>query len=191
MGAMALDAITQKVLLDWFAELDAPEGLRVELMEGEVVVTPVPDGDHEKYISRIVRQVIKLSRTEMGFSGNKRLRLASGEADLANHVIPDVTFAPVDADTFGGADSWMPCDGVAMAVEVTSTRPRADRDAKRRCCARGGIPLYLLIDRDSSSITLFSDPEKDAYREHYTRPFGKPVTLPAPFAFDLETTDFL
>ncbi|MFE6333337.1 Uma2 family endonuclease [Streptomyces sp. NPDC057798] len=183
--------MTQKLLLDWFAELDAPEGLRVELLEGEVVVTPVPDGDHEKYIRRIVRQVIKLSRTEMGFSGNKGLRLASGEADLSDHVIPDVTFAPVDADAFGGTDSWMPCDGVAMVVEVTSTRPRADRDAKRRCYARGGIPLYLLIDRDSSSITLFSDPEKDDYREHRTRPFGKPVTLPAPFAFDLETTEFL
>ncbi len=85
----------------------------------------------------------------------------------------------------------MPCEGVALVLEVTSTKPRNDREAKRRCYARGGIPLHLLVDRESSSITLFSDPERDDYREQCTRPLGKPLSLPAPFAFDLETADFL
>ncbi|MGC0341181.1 hypothetical protein RKD20_006215 [Streptomyces sp. SLBN-8D4] len=85
----------------------------------------------------------------------------------------------------------MPCNGVAMVLEVTSPKPQADREAKRRCYARGGIPLHLLVDRDTDSVTLFSDPEKDDYREHWTRPFGKALTLPEPFAFELETADFL
>jgi hypothetical protein len=85
----------------------------------------------------------------------------------------------------------MPCEGVAMVVEVTSTRPEADREAKRRCYARGGISLYLLVDRDDSSVTLFSDPEKDDYRQLCILPFGKPFPLPDPFVFDLDTTDFL
>ncbi|GAA3787970.1 Uma2 family endonuclease [Streptomyces coacervatus] len=192
MTAMAHEPLTQEeVLLEGFLALDTPEGFRAELIEGEIVVTPPPDGEHEKYISRIVRQVIKRSSTEMDFSGNKGLRLRSGEACPKNHVVPDVTLAPLERDLFGGADSWMPCDGVAMVLEVTSTKPKADREAKRRCYARGGIPLYLLVDRDAASVTLFSDPEKDDYRELCTRPFGKPLTLPAPFAFDLETTDFL
>ena len=192
MTAMAHEPLTQEeVLLEGFLALDTPEGFRAELIEGEIVVTPPPDGEHEKYISRIVRQVIKRSVTEMDFSGNKGLRLRSGEACPKNHVVPDVTLAPLERDIFGGADSWMPCDGVAMVLEVTSTKPKADREAKRRCYARGGIPLYLLVDRDAASVTLFSDPEKDDYRELCTRPFGKPLTLPAPFAFDLETTDFL
>ena len=192
MTAMAHEPLTQEeVLLEGFLALDTPEGFRAELIEGEIVVTPPPDGEHEKYISRIVRQVIKRSSTEMDFSGNKGLRLRSGEACPKNHVVPDVTLAPLERDLFGGADSWMPCDGVALVLEVTSTKPKADREAKRRCYARGGIPLYLLVDRDAASVTLFSDPEKDDYRELCTRPFGKPLTLPAPFAFDLETTDFL
>ncbi|GHG07841.1 hypothetical protein [Streptomyces albogriseolus] len=33
--------------------------------------------------------------------------------------------------------------------------------------------------------------ERDAYREHRTRPLGKPLTLPEPFEFDLDTADFL
>ncbi|MFE2627196.1 Uma2 family endonuclease [Streptomyces sp. NPDC059374] len=192
MTAMAHEPLTQEdVLLEGFLALDTPEGFRAELVEGEIVVTPPPDGDHEKYISRIVRQVIRHSRTDMDVSGNKGLRLKSGDSCPKNHVVPDVTFAPMEADLFGGAESWMPCDGVAMVLEVTSTKPQADREAKRRCYARGGVPLYLLLDRDTAQITLFSSPEKDDYREHCTRPFGKPLTLPAPFAFELETTDLL
>lgn len=192
MTAMAHEPLTQEeVLLEGFLALDTPEGFRAELIEGEIVVTLPPDGEHERYISRIVRQVIKRSRTDMDFSGNKGLKLRSGEACPKNHVIPDVTLAPMELDIFGTAGSWMPCDGVTMVIEVTSTKPQTDREAKRRCYARGGIPLYLLVDREASSITLFSDPEKDDYRQHCTLPFGKPLALPEPFAFELETSDFL
>ncbi|MFF7067427.1 Uma2 family endonuclease [Streptomyces pseudovenezuelae] len=192
MTAMAHEPLTQaEVLLEGFLALDTPEGFRAELIEGEIVVTPPPDGDHEDCIGLIVNQVVRRSPTEMQFSGNKGLKLKSGGGGPTDHVIPDGTFAPLELRLYRGADSWMPCDGVAMVLEVTSTKPKADREAKRRCYARGGIPLYLLIDRESSSVTLFSDPEKDDYREHRTRPFGKPLTLPEPFAFDLETADFL
>jgi Uma2 family endonuclease len=189
---MAHEPLTQaEVLLEGFLALDTPEGFRAELIEGEIVVTPPPDGDHEDYISLIVSQVIRKSRTDMQFSGNKGLKLKSGGACPKNHAIPDGTFAPGHLRLFRGADSWMPCEGVAMVAEVTSTKPQTDREAKRRCYARGGIPLYLLIDRDDSSLTLFSDPEKDDYRQHCTLPFGKSLALPEPFAFDLDTTDFL
>lgn len=39
-------------------------------------------------------------------------------------------------------------------------------------------------------MTLFSDPENDDYRQLLTIPDGKPLPLPEPFAFDLETGDF-
>lgn len=192
MTAMAHEPLTQEeVLLEGFLALDAPEGFRAELIEGEIVVTPPPDGDHEDYINLIMKQVIRRSRTDMDFSGNKGLKLKGGPHCPKDRVIPDGTFAPTELRLYRGADPWMSCDGVALVLEVTSSRPQADRVAKRRCYARGGIPLYLLIDRDESSITLFSTPEKDDYREHCTRPLGKPLALPEPFAFDLDTADFL
>ncbi|WP_406057879.1 Uma2 family endonuclease [Streptomyces sp. NBC_01077] len=192
MTAMPHAPLTQaEVLLEGFLALDTPEGFRAELIEGEIVVTPPPDGDHEKYISRVLRQVIRNSLVDMDVSGNKGLKVAGSPERPRNHVIPDLTFAPVGADLFAGADSWMPGDGVAMVLEVTSSRPSADRESKRRCYARGGIPLYLLVDRDTSTVTLFTDPESGDYRELHAVPFGKPLPLPAPFGFDLETADFL
>jgi len=191
MTAMAHEPLTQaEVLLEGFLALDTPEGFRAELIEGEIVVTPPPDGDHEDCINLVMKQAIRRSRTDMDYSGNKGLKLKSGGACPKNHAIPDGTFAPTELRLFRGAAPWMPCEGVALVVEVTSSKPQADREAKRRCYARGGIPLYLLIDRESSSVTLFSDPEGDDYRQHCTLPFGKTVALPEPFGFELETAEF-
>ncbi|GAA0664600.1 hypothetical protein GCM10009535_50400 [Streptomyces thermocarboxydovorans] len=192
MTAMAHEPVSQAdVLLEGFLALDTPEGFRAELIEGEIVVTPPPDGDHEDYIELIMSQVVRKSRTDMQFSGNKGLRLQRGEGCPKDHVIPDGTFAPRKLRLYRGADPWMPSDGVAMVLEVTSTKPRADREAKRRCYARSRIPLYLLVDREASSVTLFSDPENGDYRQLCTRPFGKPLPLPDPFGFELDTADFL
>ncbi|QTA31660.1 Uma2 family endonuclease [Streptomyces sp. CA-256286] len=191
MTAMAHEPLTQaEVLLEGFLAMDTPEGFRAELIEGEIVVTPPPDGDHEDYIGLIVDQVARRARTRMQFSGNKGLKLRSGGGCPKNHAVPDGIFAPLDLRLFRGAAPWMPCEGIALVVEVTSTKPQADREAKRRCYARGGIPLYLLIDPDAGSVTLFSDPEDADYRQHLTIPYGKPLPLPEPFAFDLETGDF-
>ncbi|WP_253195359.1 Uma2 family endonuclease [Streptomyces sp. JHA26] len=191
MTAMAHEPITQDLLLEWFLDLDAPEGFRAELIEGEIVVTPPPDGDHEHCISRIVTQVIRRSRVDMDFSGNKGLKLKNADGLLADHVIPDGTFAPERSRLYRGAEPWMPCDGVSLVLEVTSGKPLADREVKRHAYARGGIPLYLLVDRQESSVTLFGDPGHDDYRQHCTVAFGKSLTLPAPFSFDLDTADFL
>jgi Uma2 family endonuclease len=180
-----------EVLLEGFQALGTPEGFRAELIEGEIVVTAPPDGDHEDYISLIVEQVIRRSPTDMDVSGNKGLKLKSAGDSPKDHVIPDSTFAPRELRLFRGADPWMPCDGVAMVAEVTSSRPDVDREAKRRGYARGGIPLYLLVDRHKSSITLFSEPENGDFQTHSTIPFGKTLPLPEPFAFDLETADFV
>ncbi|MER7482203.1 Uma2 family endonuclease [Streptomyces sp. NPDC126510] len=187
---MGLDPYTQKLLLEWFLGLDTPEGFRAELIEGEFVLTPQPDGHHEHCISRIVRQLHRHSQLDLLFSGNKGLRLSAAHGHPPDHVIPDGTIVAREARAFRGAPSWMPCEGVTMVLEVTFTRPEIDRVAKRRCYARGGIPFYLLVDRDTSSTTLFTEPDGDYLRSR-TAAFGRSLTLPNPFAFDLDTTDFL
>ncbi len=189
--AMTHDPISLQLLVEWFVELEAPTGFRAELIEGEFVLTPPPDGEHEHCISRILSQMYRRSRADMQFSGHKGLTLKSAEGQPLDHVIPDGTFVPRELRLFRGAAPWMPCEGVTLVLEVTSPRRRTDRETKRRCYARGALPFYLLADREASSITLFSAPESDDYQQHCTVAFGKPLPLPAPFSFDLDTTDFL
>lgn len=189
--ARELPSSHAEVVLEGFLALETPEGFRAELIDDEIVLTPPPDGDHEDYLSLIVSQVINKGAVDMDFSGNKGLKVPRGGLCVRNHVIPDATFVPTERRLFRGADSWMPCEGVSMVVEVTSTKPDRDRTAKRHCYARGGVPLYLLVDREKSDVTLFSDPEGADYRQHVTVPFGKQLDLPAPFSFSLETTDIV
>ncbi|MFI0447986.1 Uma2 family endonuclease [Actinomadura sp. 6N118] len=182
----------EQALLDGFLKLDTPEGYRAEFIEGEIVVSPPPIGDHEMIFSRITWQVMRESRMDMDVSGNKGLELARGSRCTKNHLIPDAVFAPKDLDLFAGAESWMPSDGVAMVVEVTSGKPEKDRGVKRHCYAKAGIPLYLLVDRADRVVALFSEPDRDAedYREDIRLTFGKAIDLPEPFGFTLETNEF-
>lgn len=193
--AMAHDLPTSEpeVLLDGFLTLETPEGFRAELIEGEIVVSPPPGGIHEHDLSRLVRQVIQHSATEMDVSGHKGLQLERGGLCPRNYAIPDTVVAPLSLNLFEGAESWMPSDGVALVVEVTSSRPDRDRVDKRHCYAKAEIPLYLLVDREQRTVTLFSEPCSDKGQEDYrdeTRvTFGKSLDLPEPFAFSLETAD--
>lgn len=183
----------EQVLLEGFLDLETPEGFRAELMEGEIVVSPLPSGAHEDALSGIIAQVVRNAAVLMDLSGNKGLLLPRGGRCLKNYVIPDAVFAPRELRVFADAENWMPVDGVAMVVEVTSSRPDRDRVVKRHCYARAGIPLYLLVDRTARSVTLFSEPDQEAedYLSDARGPFGAPVGLPAPFEMKLETDEFV
>jgi Uma2 family endonuclease len=180
----------EEILLESFLALETPEGFTAELIEGEIVVSPAPDGEHEDYISTVIRQVLTRSAVSMDASGNKGLLMPSKSAPK-NHVIPDLTLAPRELRLFRSASSWMPPGGVAMVVEVTSQRPSVDRTTKRHCYARAGIPLYLVVDRDEAKAVLHSEPSQDDYARVESVAFGESLSLPEPFGFALETSDFL
>ncbi|WP_261986813.1 Uma2 family endonuclease [Actinomadura sp. HBU206391] len=99
MTAMAYEShLPEDVLLEGFLALRTPDGFRAELIDGEIIVSPPPGGHHERAISRIVRQVMRMSQAEMDFSGNRVLVLPSGGSCPKNHAIPDGVFAPVALD---------------------------------------------------------------------------------------------
>ena len=191
VAMMAREAdVPADFLLEDFLALDTPAGYWAELIDGEIVVTPPPDGTHEDIIGRIVKQVFAKSSVDMDFAPHKGLIVPSKGRNKEGRVIPDATFAPAELRLFRGAPSWMPSQGVAMVVEVTSSRPEVDRDAKRMAYAGAGIPLYLLVDRQRIRVTLFSDPADNDYARTLAAPFGSGLELPKPFALTLETAEF-
>lgn len=171
-----------------FLSLETPEGYRAELVDGRIVVTPPPGGNHEHCIALIIDQIVTSSATRMHVSATKGLVLpAVAGQDM---VIPDLTVAPWELGLFRGAPPWMRPSGVEMVVEVTSSLPDNDRNAKRRSYAAARIPLYLLVGRDDKTVTLFSGPTRDTYVTTTTVPFGESLDIPKPFAFTLDTSDF-
>lgn len=68
-----------------------------------------------------------------------------------------------------------------LVAEVTSFDRRADerdRVKKPRAYAESGIPLYLLVDRDSDTVTVHSEPVKGRYREIRSYDYGERAELP-------------
>ena len=193
MTVMVDEPLTQgdgDALLDGFLALDTPEGFRAELIDGEIVVTPPPRSRHEQNVGKIVWQIARRSATEFDYFPNKGLIVPSADGERTERVIPDGTFAPAESDVFDD-EPWSPPDGVALVVEVTSSRPERDRVAKRHAYARAGIPLYLLVDRDEERVTLFSGPDGGDYGHTDQVPTGKTLALPAPFEVELDTSEFL
>ncbi|MET9614223.1 Uma2 family endonuclease [Kitasatospora indigofera] len=166
-------------LLDAFLDLDTPEGFKAELIEGEIVVAQPPDGDHETAIGRIVWQIARQCPEGIDFAGGKGLIVPGGR------YIPDGTFTVADA--MAGRESWSKPVGVLMVLEVTSSRPQKDREAKRKGYATAGVPLYLLVDRQENKVLLHGDPRRGDYRAVHAVPVGEPLELPEPFGFALQT----
>ncbi|WP_241968584.1 Uma2 family endonuclease [Streptomyces sp. ICBB 8177] len=172
----------EDAVLAGFLDLTVPPGYRAELIEGEIIVTPPPDGDHEDAIGNLQWQIARNSAADLYAPGNKGLITPLGR------FIPDATVAPRGA--LRGRESWSGPEGVVMTIEVTSTRAQEDRSTKRRGYAACGIPFYLLVDRGKGTVTLFSDPQDGDYIEDVRVAFGKPLDLPDPFDFSLDTSVF-
>ncbi|MFG3024855.1 Uma2 family endonuclease [Streptomyces sp. NPDC048254] len=172
------------------AEREAPEDVTLELIEGEIYISGVPEGHHEHIASRINTQIARRSTVEMDISGHKGVQVPVGGGCPKDHVVPDLAVAPEDAELFRDAPGWMPPAGLELVCEITSGKPQIDREGKRRCYARAQIPLYLLVDRERETVSLFSDPEDGDYVARHTLPFGKPIALPEPLGFELDTSSF-
>lgn len=77
-----------------------------------------------------------------------------------------------------------------MAVEITSydsDTNRCDRVEKPDAYAAAGITVYLLVDRDDCTVTVFTEPKDGRYRTQVNSAFGAPVHLPAPVDITLDT----
>ncbi|MFG3254214.1 Uma2 family endonuclease [Streptomyces sp. NPDC048172] len=155
---------------------------RSQIIEG-VIEQVSPTWDHEKAGARLQRQIDPVAE-DLGCV------IGAGNLDLpgsANWFVPDLAVVP--EDLLEGAGALLP-DQTLLVVEITSeSNADTDRVVKRRRYAEYGAPLYLLVDRQERTCTLFSKPGPMGYEvKEGPRPFGAPVLLPAPFELELDTS---
>ncbi|MFI1246981.1 Uma2 family endonuclease [Streptomyces anulatus] len=177
--------LTQEIFEDLARHaIRAEEALRLEFVNGKLGVKAVPDGDHGRIIVWLT-QICMQSGPGRWLFGEQGIRIESYRRGNAR---PDAVLAPID--TFVGQGEWASPDDVLMVVEVTSydeDTDRRDRVEKPRAYAETGIPVYLLIDRDSREVKVHSGPDGVRYEQVVTVPFGKTVTLPDPVGIELDT----
>ena len=165
--------------------LVVPEGDRVEIIEGNIVVSPTPQGQRgltTRALRLALQRVLPDGFVDME---NVTIRLPDGQ-----RYIPDTLVMP--EDVLDSPEWLFPPDTVLLAVEVTPPgNGEIDRVKKLRGYAAAGVPLYLLIDRDDRTVSLFSDPADRIYRHHTQAPFGEAIRLPEPFGGPLDTTRFI
>jgi Uma2 family endonuclease len=91
---------------------------------------------------------------------------------------------------FKNHGEWSDPDGILMAVEITSRHP--DTNHRRRVdkpigYAEAHIPVYLFIDRDNDTVTVFSEPKEGRYQQSPSYPWGATVDVPSPVSITLDT----
>jgi Uma2 family endonuclease len=160
------------------------EGVRFEFIHGKPGVKAAPDGDHDEIVRRVMEHCMR-QRPELWLYPERGLKV---EPYRKGHAKPDGALAP--KGSFAGQGEWAEADRVLMIVEVTSydtDTDKRDREDKPRAYAETGIPVYLLIDRDSCEALVHSEPENGVYGTLVRRPFGKRVVLPEPVGIVLDT----
>jgi Uma2 family endonuclease len=163
---------------------------RSELLEGRIVVSPAGVFWHSQVALWLYEQ----------------FRDATRERDWEQSLDSDIVLPPTrdiirpdhmlvrDAGKFSDLTSSVPVEHVLLVSEIVSpSSVRDDREVKPARCARSGIPLYLLVDRLSSpmTMTLFSEPGTDGYRKStavQAGPAGTSLNIPAPVEVTLDTT---
>jgi Uma2 family endonuclease len=96
----------------------------------------------------------------------------------------------VDPDLAKNDTPYAPCESLALVGEMTSTSTRGnDLTVKLEIYGRS-VPVYLLFDMKERRLTVYSDPSERGYQTQTTVAFGKPVRLPEPFDFELDTSAF-
>ena len=160
----------------------APESVRLEFVDGRLEVKPLPDGNHAEIVMSLLRQCLTQRPELRLYPGQGLITEAFGQGRSR----PDGALAP--KGYFKGRGEWSDAAGVLMVVEVTSSQPENDRNAKPFGYASAGIPVYLLIDRRRGELVVHSNPSGGRYADtHHTQGLGERLVLPESVGIVLET----
>lgn len=180
-----MTAVDERGVAEFFEGFEPPDGLKVELLRGEIVMMASPDLVHNLIVLLTERQ-IPLDRW---------YPLQTQDVDLvdeASEPVPDLVV--VARDVLPDSGRLLPCQLITMVVEVVSkTSVHRDYGVKRSIYAAGNVPAYLIIDPIMAQCVLLTKPEgkgEDAdYRTQHIAKFGELLPLEE-LGLELDTSEF-
>ncbi|HEY9371653.1 Uma2 family endonuclease [Streptomyces sp.] len=178
------DELTLDTLFEWLERLPVPEGYKVEIVGGNVYMTP-QRSIHWQIIRRIIwaledrfgRRVNVLSDVRIDFPGG-------------NGFCPDVAKLREDTEP-DGQGHWRYQDVEFVAEVISRGTAVNDYGPKKDAYAAAGVPIYLIADPYTSKWIVYSLPEDGEYTAESRGIFGLPIDLTkTPLALTLNTNEF-
>lgn len=179
-----MTAVDERRMTELFENLEVPEGIKVELLRGEIVMMAGPD----LVYNRIVRSVAKQLPGRWDWLVTQDIEISGEQSE----PVPDLVV--LEDGAAPGSGRLLPSEAVTMLVEVVS-KTSIDRDygIKRSIYAAGKVPAYLIIDPIVAHCVLLTEPVGGGDEADYTvqriTKFGDPVPLEL-LGLELDTTEF-
>ncbi|MCI3269735.1 Uma2 family endonuclease [Streptomyces cylindrosporus] len=179
------DRPTTTNIVKIFENLEVPEGFKVELLRGVIVMMAGPDVAHNDIVEAIQDQIPR----------QRWRRLQTQDiAMLEETSEPQPDLVVVERGAGPGHGRLMPSQVITMLVEVVS-KTSVDRDyvVKRSIYAAAKVPAYLIIDPVMAQCVLLTEPtgegEDADYRCQRITKFGD-ITPLEPVGIELDTSEF-
>ncbi|MEU1180488.1 Uma2 family endonuclease [Streptomyces sp. NPDC005820] len=180
-----MTAVDERGVTRFFEGFEPPEGLKVELLRGVVVMMASPDIVHNMIVADVQDQIPR----------QRWDRLQTQDVDIlgeASEPIPDLMV--LERGVVPASGNLVPSQLITLVVEVVSkSSVHQDYVVKRSIYAAGKIPAYLLVDPIMAQCVLLTRPtgqgEDADYLSQEIIKFGNPVLLGA-LELELDTTEF-
>ncbi|MFE2480406.1 Uma2 family endonuclease [Streptomyces sp. NPDC001194] len=157
--------------------VDQRPGYRVEIIGGQILVSPPADGAHARGLTTLMRPFITagLADEPTELLQGVGIWLPDGREDYA---IPDLSVVDADFEDHLVENNCYDPVAFRLVLEVTSSNYQTDLRTKVTAYANAKVPIYVIVDRRHSRLHVLTDPVQDEYATHRVHAPGELVTLP-------------
>lgn len=157
--------------------MEQAPGYRVEIIGGQLTVTPPADLPHSRVLNKITRPFVAagLDDGETEVHQGIGLWLPGGPEDYA---IPDLVVIDADSDESLIKNNCYDPVVFRLVVEVTSSNYNTDLRSKVGAYASAGVPVYVIVNRKHQRVHVLTEPVGGKYDSHRVYAAGELATLP-------------
>ncbi|KNE84109.1 MULTISPECIES: Uma2 family endonuclease [Streptomyces] len=166
-------------------ELHLPDGYKAEIIRGKIVVSPWSRAYYWRPMKSLRRQLQPHAPEGHDADSAPFLFVFPRSARAYG---PDLFVA--DEAAFEHRSPRIPGEALSLVAELTSVSTKDDDWAEKVAVYGRQVPVYLLVDMQAETATVFWDPSEQGYRSRTTVTFGEKLYVPKPFDFDLDTSEF-
>lgn len=173
---MVMPAVLPRYTVDMLDALPDDPGVRYELIDGFLLVTPAPGVIHAAITTRLVLALAA------SIPESDAYVLPPGEVAVgkSNRLVPDILVIP---SRFGLSAQWQDVSEWYLAIEIVSRSSAFyDREHKRRAYLALGVREYWVVDPRTQTVEVWRPgddrPEVHDHTLTYLLPSGeRPLTL--------------